>query len=135
MLRILLWKIGSEWAHLKRILWPGTNRKLYYFAFGANLSADVLARRRIKAYDEFDFSLEGVSLRFSQMGFYKDHGFTSADEVKTIDSRNEKIYGKMYLITQRDSLRMDYFEGVPFLRAHEKIFHFTMITISIHKFL
>ena len=28
----------------------------------------------------------------------------------------------MYLILARDALRMDYFEGVPFLDAHEKVF-------------
>jgi len=32
------------------------------------------------------------------------------------------VYGKMYLILQRDALRMDYFEGVPFLGVHEKVF-------------
>ena len=123
MLRIIFWKIGSEWAHLKRILWPSTHRKLYYFAFGANLCVDVLARRRIKVYDEFDFALEGVSLRFSQMGFYKDHGYASADKSKLDAMKTNKVYGKIYLITQRDALRMDYFEGMPFLRAHNKIFH------------
>jgi hypothetical protein len=28
----------------------------------------------------------------------------------------------MYLILERDAIRMDYFEGVPFLRVHEKVF-------------
>ena len=32
------------------------------------------------------------------------------------------VYGRMYLILESDARRMDYFEGVPFLNAHEKVF-------------
>jgi len=116
LLRVILWKIGFEWTQLKRILWPRPERKVYYFAFGANLSADVLARRRIRVYEAFDHVLEGVALRFSQAGFYKDHGYASADTAE-----GEQVFGKMYLILQSDAARMDYYEGVPFLRAHEKV--------------
>lgn len=117
MLRIILWKSGFEWAHLRRFLWPCQQRKIYYFAFGANLSQDVLRQRCIRVYEAFDYVLEDAGLRFSQGGFYKDHGYASADAVV-----GEKVYGKMYLILQRDAVRMDYFEGVPFLRAHKKVF-------------
>jgi hypothetical protein len=112
-----LWKGGFEWAHLRRFLWPCPQRKIYYFAFGANLSPDVLQQRRIRIYEAFDYVLEDAGLRFSQAGFYKDHGYASADAVA-----GEKVYGKMYLILERDAVRMDYFEGVPFLRAHNKVF-------------
>ena len=117
MLRIILWKIGFEWANLKRIVWPRAEHKIYYFSFGANLSAEVLTRRRIHVYEAFDYILENAALRFSQSGFYKDHGYASADTVE-----GQVVYGRMYLIGQTDAARMDYFEGVPFLRVHEKIF-------------
>ena len=117
MLRIILWKTGFEWAHLKRILWPRADRKIYYFAFGANLSADVLEQRRIRVYEAFDHVLEDATLQFSQPGFYREHGYASADAAE-----GEVVYGKMYLILERDAVRMDYFEGVPFLRVHEKLF-------------
>jgi hypothetical protein len=113
----LLWKIGFEWAHLKRILWPRVERKTWYFAFGANLSPQVLAQRRIRVYESCDYMLEGAALRFTLAGFYKDHGYASADI-----AAGEVVYGKMYLILQQDALRMDYFEGVPFLGVHEKVF-------------
>lgn len=116
MLRIFLWKIGFEWVQLKRILWPRTERKVYYFAFGANLCAEVLALRRIRVYEAFDHVLEGAALRFSQTGFYKDHGYASADVTE-----GEVVYGKMYLVLESDAARLDYFEAVPFLRAHEKV--------------
>ena len=48
---------------------------------------------------------------------YKDHGFASADA-----AASKVMYGKMYQIRKSDARRMDYYEGVPFLKAHEKIF-------------
>ena len=117
MLRIILWKTGFEWAHLKRVLSPASNRKIYYFAFGANLSPEILKLRRIRVYEAFDYVLGDASLRFSLAGFYKDHGYASADAAV-----GESVFGKMYLILERDAERMDYFEGVPFLQVHEKVF-------------
>lgn len=117
MHRIILWKAGFELAHLKRLLWPRANRKIYYFAFGANLCPDVLMQRRITVYEAFDYALDNAVLRFSQPGFYRNHGYASADK-----SDGKVVYGKMYLILERDAIRMDYFEGVPFLDAHEKVF-------------
>ena len=117
MLRIILWKLGFEWSNLKRILCPQNQRRIYYFAFGANLSADILLQRRIGFFEAFDYVLEDAVLRFSQSGFYKDHGYASADA-----EAGEKVYGKMYLIRESDAERMDYFEGVPFLQVHNKIF-------------
>ncbi len=116
MLRIILWKLGHEWAHLKRALAPGHARKVYYFAFGANLCAAVLAERRIHVFEAFDYRLDGAALRFSQPGFYRGHGYASADPAD-----GEAVYGRIYLILERDAERMDYFEGVPFLGAHDKI--------------
>jgi hypothetical protein len=90
---------------------PGCTR-----AFGANLCRDVLELRRIKVFETFDYVLEKASLQFTQPGFYKDHGYASAEAAS-----DEVVYGRMYLILERDALRMDYFEGVPFFRVHEKV--------------
>jgi len=117
LLRVILWKLGIEWAHLKRALWPRPGRKVYYFAFGANLCRGVLEQRRIRIYESFDYVLGDAELRFSQPGFYRDQGYASADP-----AAGGEVYGKMYLILEADALRMDYFEGVPFLDAHEKVF-------------
>jgi hypothetical protein len=68
-------------------------------------------------YETFDYVLEDAVLRFSQSGFYKDHGYASADA-----AHGERVYGRMYLIRQSDADRMDYFEGVPFLGVHNKVF-------------
>ena len=116
MLRIIFWKLGFEWSHLLRVLWPRNDERVYYFAFGANLCADVLKRRRIEIYESFDYVLKGTELRFSQPGFYRNHGYASAEP-----DAEKVIYGKMYLITRRDARRMDYFEGVPMLNVHIKI--------------
>lgn len=116
MLRVLLWKIGCEIAHVKRALCPGYERKVYYFAFGANLCEEVLEKRRIKVFESFDHVLENACLCFSQPGFYKGHGYASADAAD-----GEVVYGRIYLILERDAERMDYFEGVPYFGVHEKV--------------
>jgi hypothetical protein len=67
-------------------------------------------------FETFDYVLEKASLQFTQPGFYKDHGYASAEAAS-----DEVVYGRMYLILERDALRMDYFEGVPFFRVHEKV--------------
>ena len=68
-------------------------------------------------FENFDYALEDTALRFSQPGFYRDHGYASADP-----ERGSVVYGRIYLILESDARRMDYFEGVPFLDAHEKVF-------------
>ena len=117
MLRVMLWKLGSEWANLVRLLWPHLDKKIHYFAFGANLDESVLTIRRIKVFDTCDFVLQGAALRFSLPGFYAQQGYASADVAD-----DEVVYGRMYLILESDARRMDYFEGVPYLKAHEKVF-------------
>jgi gamma-glutamylcyclotransferase (GGCT)/AIG2-like uncharacterized protein YtfP len=103
-----------------RVLWPRYDRKVYYFTFGANLDESVLTQRRIKVFAAFDHVLENASLQFTQPGFYDQHGYASADP-----GDDSVVYGKVYLILERDARRMDYFEGEPFLRVHEKVFRQT----------
>lgn len=117
MLRALLWLLGAEWAHLMRLLWPRYQRRVYYFAFGANLDESVLAQRCIKIFSSFDHALEGATLQFSQPGFFNQQGYASADPCE-----GGVVYGKVYQILATDARRMDYFEGVPFLHVHEKLY-------------
>ncbi len=117
MLRVILWKLGIELAHLRRALSSPAGPRVYYFAFGANLSEEVLATRRIRVFESFDYVLQDAGLRFSQPGFYRDHGYASADDVP-----GERVYGRIYQMLASDARRMDYFEGVPFFRAHDKIY-------------
>lgn len=117
MIRAILWKLGAEWANLVRLLCPGHHNRVYYFAFGANLDQSVLEQRRIRVFESFDHALEGAALRFTQPGFYHLHGYASADEAD-----GETVYGKVYQILATDARRMDYFEGEPFLKVHEKAF-------------
>lgn len=117
MLRAILWILGSEWANLMRLLSPRYEDRVYYFTFGANLDQSVLRQRRIRVYSSFDHALENAALRFTQPGFYHQHGYASADAAE-----GEAVYGKVYEILARDARRMDYFEGEPFLRVHDKIY-------------
>lgn len=117
MLRAILWKLGAEWANLMRLLWPRHDDRVYYFTFGANLDESVLRQRKIRVFDSFDHAITNAALRFTQPGFYHQHGYASADAAE-----GEVVYGKVYRILARDARRMDYFEGEPFLRVHEKIY-------------
>lgn len=117
MLRAILWKLGAEWANLLRVVSPRNDDRVYYFTFGANLDQSVLQQRRIKVFDSFDHVLENSALRFTQPGFYHQHGYASADA-----ANDEVVYGRVYQILARDERRMDYFEGEPFLKVHEKIY-------------
>ena len=116
LLRVILWKLGFEWANLMRLLWPCHHDRVYYFAFGANLDSSVLQQRRIRVFESFDYALDDAALCFTQPGFYHQHGYASADP-----AQGNKVYGKVYQILSRDARRMDYFEGEPFLRVHEKV--------------
>jgi len=100
-----------------RILWPRYDRKVYYFAFGANLDASVLELRRIKLFDAYDFVLPDAVLRFTQPGFYNQHGYASADA-----ATGHSVYGRIYQILASDARRMDYFEGEAVLKVHEKVY-------------
>ena len=117
MLRIIFWILGSERAHNKCVLSLQPDNNIHYFAFGANLSRTILELRRIKVYDEADFILQNAALRFTQPGLYRDYGYASADP-----ATGSMVYGKLYLILERDAKRLDYFEGLPFICAHEKVF-------------
>ena len=75
-----------------------------------------MKQRRIQVFDSLDHVLEETAIKFTQSGFYKDHGYASADPAP-----GEKAYGRLLLILKSDEKRMDYFEGVPFLKVHEKI--------------
>ena len=118
MLKILLWKLGFEWANLMRLVNPQNDHRIYYFAFGANLCPEILEQRRMTIYETIDYILEDADLRFTQSGFMKDHAYASADAAV-----GEKVYGKLYLIKKSDAKRMDYFEGTPFLGVHDKVFN------------
>ena len=117
MLKALLWYLGSGWANLVRVFRPGYDRKVYYFAFGANLDVSVLSQRKTAVFDSFDHVLHDARLQFTQPGFYHNHGYASADH-----SPGDRVYGRVYQILQTDARRMDYFEGEAFLRVHEKVY-------------
>ncbi len=117
MLKALLWYLGSEWANLVRLFRPAYERKVYYFAFGANLDDSVLQERKIKVFRSFDHALENASLEFTQPGFYDQHGYASADPAE-----GSVVYGRVYEILETDAIRMDYFEGEAVLGVHEKAY-------------
>ncbi len=117
MLRAILWYLGSGWANFVRIVRPQHDRKVYYFAFGANLDDSVLQERKINVFESFDHALQDASLEFTQPGFYHQHGYASADY-----REGGTVYGRVYLILESDAGRMDYFEGEAVLRVHEKAY-------------
>lgn len=113
--RVVLWRLGADWRDLLRVLAPGEATVLY-FAFGANVSTDVLAQRRIFPFEESDYALADHELRFTQQSPYAGVGFASADHAP-----GRVVYGKLYRILASDLRRLDYYEGVAFLRRHRRV--------------
>ena len=118
MTRVLVWRLFFEILHLIRaLLGPGRPRVLY-FAFGANLDPQVLARRKIKVFGDREFALRNFELRFSHQGPYRGMGYAS---IETSDGA--LTYGKLYAISRLDALRLDFYEGAWFINRYRKVKH------------
>ncbi len=113
--RVFLWRFGADWHNLRRALFPG-DATVFYFAFGANLSDDVLRERRVFPLDQCDYALADHELRFTQQSPYAGVGFASADHAP-----GQMVYGRLYRILKSDLRRLDYFEGVAFLARHRRV--------------
>lgn len=117
MLRILLWKTYSEclngwkWSGL-----PQPRRRLYYFAFGANVNADVLRARDMHPSSSRAFTLEGYEFGFTHPGPYEGMGWASIEK-----KSGARTYGVLHELSWLDARRMDCFEAVPFLRRHRRV--------------
>lgn len=124
MYRLLLWRAGLEcwnlaaWllqfkllAGLRRF-----DRPVGYFTFGANLDPSVLARRHMRVRNERELLLHDHELRFNQPGPFQGFGFASAETAP-----GKFIYGKVLTMGIIDVRRMDYYEVLPVLKKHRRV--------------
>lgn len=118
MIRVLVWRLFFEILHLVRAVFGPGRPRVLYFAFGANLDPQVLARRKIKVFGEREFILENFELRFSHQGPYQGMGYASIEA-----NADALTYGKLYTISRLDALRLDFYEGAWFIRRYRKIKH------------
>lgn len=89
----------------------------HYFAFGANLSSEILHKRRMNPIRSEAFALDNHVLEFTQAGPYEGSAFA------TVRSKQGScVYGQIMTLQKIDMLRMHFFEVVPFLRKHRVIF-------------
>jgi hypothetical protein len=92
------------------------DRPVGYFAFGANLDPKVLARRGMRVLGEKELLLRDHVLLFNQAGPFEDFGFASVEAAP-----GRMVYGKVLTIGRVDAIRMDFYEVLPFIRRHRRV--------------
>jgi hypothetical protein len=112
--RFLAWRLGFEWANLKRCFGHGPER-VRYLGFGANLADSILRGRRIIPLDAKTFTLQDHGLRFDHPSPWENCSYASAEHAP-----GEKLHGTLYTLSGRDAARMDYYESVPCLRRYRR---------------
>ena len=114
MFRYLLWRLRFEWCNLKRLCGHGPER-VEYLAFGANLSDDIMRKRRITPFASRPFTLRDHGLRFDHPAPWHNCGYASAEPAP-----GECVYGYLYTLSARDAARMDFYEVVPVLKRYRR---------------
>ncbi len=123
MLRVLAWWIYGQALDLLK-LWVSKGgyapnwlqHEIEYFAFGANLSQEVLQTRRINPIQSNPFALREHTLEFTQAGPFEGSAFASVKE-----KAGGTVYGELMSLTRLDLWRMHYVEVVPFLKKHRVV--------------
>lgn len=118
MIRMLLWRLLFEILHLARAAFGPGRPKVLYFAFGANLDPQVLARRKVRIFSAREFELRDFALRFSHQGPYRGQGFASIEA-----GDGARTYGKLYEISRLDALRLDFYEGAWLINRYRRVSH------------
>ncbi len=114
MLRFVAWRLLFEISNVKRIFGQGSGQ-VQYLAFGANLSDTVLKERQITPVATTHFTLRDYGLRFDHPSPWLGSGFASAEPAP-----GESLYGYLYTLSDRDAVRMDFFEVVPILNRYRR---------------
>lgn len=104
---------GVSWESSSRRARGREMTPIHYFAFGANMSAAVLRRRRIEVLSREPARLRGYRLVFDLAGFpWVEPAFASIER-----SPEHDVYGVLYRVTPEQMDRIDSYEG----RAYSKI--------------
>ena len=126
MLRLFLWRLGSEFWNLVAAiisldswgLFDRLNPSVTYFAFGANLDPAVLYRRRMRVSAQQEFLVRGFEMRYTQQGPFQGGGFASLEEAP-----GKVAYGHLLEMGRVDAIRMDFSELVPVFHRHRRVIH------------
>lgn len=125
MLKLLVWRLRYEYWNLIAVLMQippfslllhKYRQPVHYFAFGANLDQDVLARRKIRVLDRTELLLRNHEMRFTQPGPYEGFGYASVQA-----KPGKLVYGHLLTLWKIDAIRMDYAEFVPTLHKHRRV--------------
>ncbi len=124
MLRLFAWRLCLEfWNFLAWLLqfappsfFQRFDQSVDYFAFGANLDPSVLARRTMRVRGEAEILLRDHALYFNQPGPFEGFGFASVEAAP-----GRLAYGKVLTIGRIDAIRMDFYEVVPFIHRHRRV--------------
>ena len=119
MLKFILCWLQIEYLNILTAMKPPhkSKRHFKYFAFGANVNKNVLInRRRIRPITQKNFVLKDHALTFGLQSAHEGVGYGTI-----IKKPDEKVYGKLYDLSEIDAKRMDFFEGV-FIGSYHREF-------------
>jgi len=116
MIRYLVWRLLFEACNIIRLFGHGHDR-VYYLAFGANLSGQILRQRRIRPFAAEPFTLRDHALRFDHPAPWAGCAFASAEPAV-----GESLHGFLYALSGRDAARMDFYEVVPILNRYRRTY-------------
>ena len=116
MIRYLVWRLLFEACNITRLFGHGPDR-VYYLAFGANLSDEILRQRRIRPFVVEPFTLRDHALRFDHPAPWEGCAYASAEP-----AAGESLHGFLYALSGRDAARMDFYEVVPILKRYRRTY-------------
>ena len=114
MIRIYIWKFFYSFLQMGKKLSGNRGKKVWYFAYGANLDPKVMYRRDIQVFAQKEYLLKNYQLQFTHPAMLK--GMAYADIRRC---EGEECFGMLYLISWWDGYRMDCAEGV-LLGSHDR---------------
>jgi hypothetical protein len=84
---------------------------IYYFAYGANMDTKRLHKRIGKIYNGINGILFNYKLVFNKNTSLNDYAYANIKE-----SKNSKVYGKIYCLTYDELKKIDLDEGIGYER-------------------
>lgn len=118
MFRILLWKWFYTFLQIGKRLTKNRGKKIWYFAYGANLDPKVMYRRDIEVFAREEYLLKNFRLQFTHPAMFKGMAYADIRQAE-----GEECFGVLYLISWWDAYRMDCSEGVLLGRHYRKWLH------------
>ncbi|MCB1196889.1 MAG: hypothetical protein R3A45_08380 [Bdellovibrionota bacterium] len=127
MIRLIVWKLLFGLVNLGKKITQNRGLRVWHFVYGANIDSEVLTVRGVDVLQSQDYILQDYKFAFTHPGPYVGQSFADVRYCP-----GEKTYGKRYLISKWDQIRLHLFElalifdlhKIVWLQAQGKEFYF-----------